>query len=242
MASIRTIVNLYKSNSVSLCGMRGRGKDMLMANVILRRNEPYISNMNYGGDYIPLDFNKLDIGNDWRNFMSGKINVYNYPYPLKADIYISDSSVYMPNYECQNLNRELKGFVPTNAIIRHLSEGGGIHYNTQCLTRMWDKIREQSDCYLRCDKCIYIGKYIKPLKLVIQKVTYYDKFASCESNVKPFPKLGIFDMIKVDKLTYTLMKMSYTATHGKILPMWLVYWNKSDYDTHYFKTLLGGKI
>lgn len=237
---INKIIRLYENNAVSLCGLRGKGKDMLMSNVIIRRNKPYISNINYGGQYIPLDIKKLDIGNDYRNFISGKINPYVYPYPVKADIYISDSAIYMPNYECNNLNKELRGFVPTNQIIRHLSLGSAIHFNTQCLMRMWDKIREQSETYIRANKCIYLGKYIKPLKLVIQKVTIYDNFDSCENNVKPFPKLGIFDAIKVDKLTYTLMKMSYTATHGKIKPMWLVYWNKSTYDTHHFKTLLEG--
>lgn len=239
--NLSKIVSLFETDSVSICGLRGKGKDMLMSNVIHRRNKPYISNINYGGKWISLDLKKLDIGNDYKNFISGKINHYEYPYPKKADIYISDSAIYLPNYECQNLNKEYKGFVPTNQIIRHLSEGGQIHYNTQNLIRMWDKVREQSEIYVRCEKCLYLGKYIKPLKLVVQKVTIYEKFESCENRVKPFPKLNIFDKIKIDKLTYTLMKMSYQAQHGKIRPLWLIYWNRGTYDTYYFKSLLEGK-
>ena len=90
MFGLKKIVRLYKDGNVSVCGMRGRGKDLLMGNVVARRKMPYISNMNYGGMYIPLDLNLLMVGNNnYLNFITGELKQYTYPYCDKADIYIS---------------------------------------------------------------------------------------------------------------------------------------------------------
>ena len=47
---LRKIIKMFESGCVSVSGMMGTGKDLLMGNVIMRRKRPYVSNMNYGGD------------------------------------------------------------------------------------------------------------------------------------------------------------------------------------------------
>ena len=51
--------NMFRDGNVCVTGLRGRGKDMLVANVVLRRKAqrkplPYVSNVDYGADFLPL--------------------------------------------------------------------------------------------------------------------------------------------------------------------------------------------
>ena len=90
---IKSIVKLFDKGNVSVCGLRGTGKDMLFANVIERRHKPYISNCDYhcsNSSFIKLDFSKIDLDNNYTQLLNGDIIPYDYPYPEGADIYISD--------------------------------------------------------------------------------------------------------------------------------------------------------
>ena len=79
--NFKHIVRLFEDGNVCVTGLRGSGKDLLTANVVVRRNKPYVSNMDYGGFYSPLDFNKINLGeNTYRNFINGNLNHYEYPY------------------------------------------------------------------------------------------------------------------------------------------------------------------
>lgn len=96
---LNKIIRLFEAGNVCVCGLRGRGKDMLFANVIARRSAPYVSNTDYGGQrmrFAPRDFDCG--GNTYKNFISGEITPYVYPFPDSTDIYISDAGVYfLPN-------------------------------------------------------------------------------------------------------------------------------------------------
>lgn len=43
----------FEDGNVCVIGLRGRGKDMLQGNVIVRRKKPYISNTDYGEIFTP---------------------------------------------------------------------------------------------------------------------------------------------------------------------------------------------
>lgn len=232
---MREIIKLYNSNSVSVHGKKGRGKDMLQANVIARRkNKYYISNVDYkckGKRYIKLDFAKLSTGNTYRDFLNGRNKQYIYPYPDKVDIYISDCGIYFPAQYCNELNRDYKDVPVFMALSRQLGECG-VHTNAQYLGRVWDKIREQSDTYITCLYCKVIGK------VVLQKVRIHEKYESALNNVPPFRvSMPLFAKQEV-KNAWKLQKEMYYCTHGKIKDKWLIYINRSDYDTREFKTIL----
>lgn len=71
-----------------MSGLRGRGKDMLMSNVAIRRNLPYVSNVDYGGHYFPLHMSDFDCGmNTYNNFITGNLKPYFFP-TLMVLIYI----------------------------------------------------------------------------------------------------------------------------------------------------------
>ena len=68
---MKKIIKLFRSGNVCVCGLRGRGKDMLIANVAVRRGLPYVSNVDYGGDcrsFVPMDYNCG--GNTYENFLN----------------------------------------------------------------------------------------------------------------------------------------------------------------------------
>ena len=239
--SILKIVKLFEKGNVCVCGERGKGKDMLFANVVARRNLPYISNTAYEKnsgiqiDGYPLDFKKIDCGgNTYKNFLEGNILPYKYPYPLGVDVYIADVGVYMPSQFCNELNRDYKQIPEFMALSRHLGECN-VHINVQNLNRAWDKLREQSRTYITCLGCkvFKIGKR----QLVIQRVRLYEKYQSCLDNV-PKLKLPWYIHLGADKLLAKLYKLNYEIQHGKIKEMTLIYWNKSSYDTHIFRTML----
>lgn len=228
----KKIVRLFQKRNVCVTGLRGDGKDLLFGNVIHRRKKIYISNLDYGGDYrIPLRIKDLDIKNNYNNFITSKVNRYEYPYPKKADIYISDVGVYLPSQYCNQLNRDYEGLISFQALSRQIGECN-VHINVQNLNRAWDKLREQSDIYIRCRKCFYF------LGFVLQFITIYDKYESCLSRLNPcrvhIPLFGD----KNAKMQAKLYLDNFYNQHGKVKNHILFYKNKSKHNTLYFGHLL----
>lgn len=228
---IKKIIKLFKDGNVSVCGLRGTGKDMLTANVVVRRAKPYISNTNYGGNWIPFDPSTLDCGNTYQNFLTGKINRFEYPYEDGVDFYIADGGVYMPSQYQGELCKNY-GHIPVfMALSRHLGDCN-VHYNVQNLNRMWDKIREQSDIYIRCIWCkVLFGK------IVLQKVIVYEKYESAVNRVPVFclPRPWINP---TRRQQWEIQCQNYKISHGDVRPMFLLYINKSSYNTRVFKEML----
>lgn len=229
---MKRIIKLFRAGNVCVCGLRGRGKDMLFANVAVRRGLPYVANIDYGGSYIK--FNPLDYacgGNSYDDFITGTIKPYVYPHEDGTDIYVSDAGIYFPAQYCKELNKKY-GYLSTfMALSRQLGECN-FHFNVQNLNRVWDKIREQSDIYIMCNWCkVLFGR------LVIQKVTVYEKYESAVDRVPPYrpPKVR---MNNDRKMNISMEKQRYRTAHGDIKVYPLVYLNKSTYDTRQFKKIL----
>lgn len=238
----KIIKKYFDKGNVCVTGERGAGKDMFFANTVARRRLGYISNVEYKRkaklqpEYYPLDFEKLNCGeNTYKNFMSGKINYYEYPYPKGVDIYISDVGVYMPSQFCNELNKEYKPIPTFMALSRQLGHCN-VHLNVQNLNRAWDKLREQSRTYITCLICkvVPIGK---KHELVIQKIRISEKYESCLNNV---PKLHLPWYMKFgkDRLMAYLYELNYRIQHGQIDEYTLVYFNKSEYNTNIFEEIL----
>lgn len=231
---MRKIKKYFSSGNVCVCGLRGRGKDMLFANIILRRKLPYVSNTDYGGEwfkFVPQDFDCG--GNTYKNFLDGNVIPYTYPFDDKVDIYVADCGVYFPSQYCGDLNKNYGYFATFMALSRHLGDCN-LHFNVQNLNRVWDKIREQSDVYLMCNWCkVLFGK------IVIQKVTAYEFY---ESAVRRVPKFRLpkpfFNFSR--RFEWKKEKIHYDVQYGSIRPHLLIYWNRSKYNTRIFKEVLAG--
>lgn len=256
MGSIKYIINATRDGNCAFVGLRGRGKDMLSANCVVRRKEAYASNVYYGLGYKFIPFNPLmlRIGNDYRNFLTNDIKRYVHPFPDGVDFWISDAGVIFPSQYDKELSKLVPDVPTYMALSRQLADAN-VHFNCQSLTRVWLKIREQCDSYINCDKCIYIPRAFyrcfrrvnKKLafwlknhapRVVIQRVTVYDKEESCATVREPYlikpPLLANRDLrlrIKTDKL-------SYTSQYGHINRFWLIYKNKSNYNTRIYKEIL----
>lgn len=231
---IRSIIRLYERGNVSVFGNCGSGKDLLQANVIARRNKPYVSNVDYGGEWYPLDFQKLDVGSNFEDFINGTVKPYTYPYPLGADVYLSDAGIYLPSQYCNELNKKYPRLAMFVAIRRHVARAN-FHVNSQHLGRVYDKIREQGDTYVLARWCIVLFG-----KIVIQLVTLYDRYDTAENRVKPCmvrkPLLGN----KETRMQAEIALDNFDNTHGEVRNKLLIYVNKSKYDTHHFYKLLKG--
>lgn len=226
------IIKFFEDGNVCVTGLRGSGKDMLMSNVAVRRRKPYVSNCDYGGECYPLDLEKLDCGkNTYKDFLSGNVKPYEYPYPDGTDIYISDCGVYFPSQYCNELNKQY----PYMAVFPALSRQLGLsnqHLNCQNIGRIWLQLREQSDTYILCRKCIVIFGY------VIQTVRIYNDYESCAKRLRPFPvKVPLLANNQV-RTNVQMQRAMYEANHGIIKNGLLFYKNKSAYDTRIFRTML----
>lgn len=229
------IVRMFRRANVIVTGKIGRGKDMLISNVVARRNEPYVSNVPYGGKHIPLDLNVLDAGqNTYRNFISGDIKYYEAPYADGTDIYISDVGIYLPAQYCTDLNKQYP-YLPTFLALVRQIQAAHVHINTQALNRAWDKLREQADQFITCRRCIVLFGG----RLVLQWITIYDRAESCANEVPQFPR-KLFKGFGTRREIYMTQERTYLIEHGHVDNKFLVYRNRGDYDTRYFKTLLAG--
>lgn len=229
---MKKIIKLFESGNVCVSGLRGRGKDMLFANVVTRRELPYVSNTDYGGEFIKFEPMQFDCGgNTYENFLDDKIYPYVYPYEDGTDIYIPDAGIYFPSQYCNMLNRDYGFFSTFMALSRHLGQCN-VHFNVQNLNRVWDKIREQSDIYIMCNWCkVFFGK------IVLQSVTVYEKYDSAVNRVPPYKKPKV-RLNEDRRLTVNMEKQRYRITYGEIKRRTLLYVNKSDYDTRVFKSML----
>lgn len=249
---LKKIIRKFEEGNVCVVGLRGTGKDMLFANVIARRKQPYISNTDYhikDLSYLKLRFDKLNVKNNYKNFIADDIVPYDYPYPENIDIYIPDCGVYLPSQYCNELNKQFPEFPTFYALSRHVANCN-VHFNVQNLNRVWDKLREQSDIYIKCESCKclkgklpIIGRLFKGL--VFQTVTLYEKYQSCVDRVEPFKAVSI--PLFANKQTKANLKQvneeakrRYTEQYGKVKRVRLIYRNKSKYDTRLFKGVLQG--
>lgn len=231
----KKVVNYFRRGSVCVTGQRGAGKDMLIANVVARRREPYVGNVDYcaeGSDHYDLDYDKLMLGGlSFKDLVKGQIVQSTYEYPEGADIYISDIGVYFPSQYCNDLNKMFHSLPLFLALSRQIADCN-VHLNVQNLNRAWDKFREQSDRYITANWCLVLFKG----RFVIQRITIYDRADSCQARIRPCRvRRG---RGKEAKAQVEIYRDNFYNQHGSVESRWLFYRNKSNYDTRHFRKLL----
>lgn len=222
---------MFEDGNVCVVGLRGRGKDMLFGNVVARRKIPYVSNTNYGGEYIPFVPAQFNCGgNTYKNFIKGDLHPYKQPYPDGTDIYLADCGVYFPAQYCNELNRDYGYLATYSALSRHF--GANFHVNCQNLNRIYDKLREQSDQTIMCNGCLVLFG-----KIVIQRVTIYEKAQSAVDRVPAFWLRR--PLLNAQRLqVWQIQKQNYQISYGKIKSRLLIYRNLAHYNTRQFKEML----
>ena len=230
---LKTVVKLYNRHSVATSGPKGSGKDLITGNVIARRKAKYyISNTDYHikrKKFIKLNINKLLTENRYDNFIRGNITPYVYPYPDDIDIYIGDCGVYFPSQYNGELNKKYQDFPTFMALSRQLGNCF-VHTNCQNPKRVWDKIREQCDRYLVCQRAFVIGK----LCIVFARV--YEREEASADNIPPYR--APFTLSKSKNDIYLAEQLRYTNQHGKIDSYCFIFLNKTNYNTRLFKEML----
>lgn len=230
ISTLKPIIKKFKNGNVSVVGMRGTGKDVLFGNVISRRSKIYVSNVDYTLDdnFKSYVYSNFDCDMTYKDLIKGNIKYYCYPYKDGTDLYLSDSGIYFPSQYNGELNKEFKSLPVFMALSRHLGQCN-VHTNSQNLNRVWDKIREQSDEYILCRKCIFI------LGFVFQWVYVYDRAESCQKRIKPcqytIPLFANREMKQRAKLYFD----NFENQNGSIKSYLLIYRNKSKHDTYSFK-------
>lgn len=229
---IKKLIKLFEKNNVCVCGLRGRGKDILFGNVVARSLCPYVSNVDYTKDknFQLLSLEKINVKNTYTNFINGDYNFYEFPYKIASDIFISDVGVYFPSQYCGELNKKFPTFPIYNALSRQISNNH-VHFNCQNLNRVWDKFREMSDIYIMCNKCIFI------FNTVILNITIYDKYQSALDRVKPC-KITKPLLNKEVKYNVEMYKDNFYNTYGSVKNYTLIFKNKSKHNTLLFGGLL----
>lgn len=230
--NIHGLIKMFEKGSVMVCGQRGSGKDVLFSNVIAYRNKEYVSNVPYGYSHIPLCIDDLNVPLNYDAFIKGTDIQFNYPYPQKADIYISDAGIYLPSQFNEQLNKKYPGIPTFLALSRHFAECN-VHINTQSLNRVWDKLREQCDQYIMCRGCYWLGN------IVFIKIRIYELYDSCIARKPPFRTLSkprgkeAREAVKIERSRYELM-------NGKIRDKILIIYHKGRYDTRHFRKYVRG--
>lgn len=224
------VVKLYKGGNVGANGKRRKGKDLLHQLVIWARNEPYYANIEYGYEMIEkIDLSDLQLkGIDYHKFIEGQYDKIDRRFMEKVDIYISDGGNFLPSQYHKDLEKKYPSMPIFISLQGHLY-ASNIHFNWNGeATRIWDKVREQMDEYIKVvgSVDVFVGRFIF--------IRHYSRPQAFEENKLPFKKNRLLDP-SINKS----MRQQYEAENGIIKNMWLyIPYKKVKYDTRVFEKMI----
>lgn len=221
--NMQKLKKIFNKSSTIIFGKKGSGKDLLTQSIIKARKKHYLSNCNYGYDF--EDISLIDINldpNTFKTFLENKIETIKpIPAHYETDIYISDAGIYLPSTEDTTLNKMYKSLPLYYALSRHLYNQN-IHCNTQNLERVWKKLREQADIYIKVKYTIRI------FNTFFVRYYIYDNYNTALEGIRPLKKL------KINKYGRTESDI-FNATKGEIIGGYIKINKKHiKYDTHEF--------
>lgn len=218
---------IFKGGNTIVFGKKGKGKDLIFQAVIKSRKKPYYSNIPYGYKQEEnINVGRINIDpNTYEGFIEGKYTPVSLPLKQDMDVYISDCGIVLPSQYDSLLSRKYPSFPIYYALSRHLTNSN-IHCNTQALGRVWVKLREQTDFFIKANGVIKL-----PFVLVV-KFTTYDRYQSALNDVRPMSsRLGN----KFSKAEKDL----FNSQNGEIKNGFIIIRKKSiKYDTRYFRSVL----
>lgn len=237
----KELLRMFRSGNVIVAGHKGRGKDLLFQYVISAREkagEIHAANIPYTMKTTQrsISFYALH-NNNFKNFISGKFDTTeNKQFVEKEDFYISDVGNALPAQYGKQLEKLYPTFPIVYALSRHIADFQ-IHCNVQNFGRVWDKLREQGDYYIWCEKAkVIFGR------LAFQRYVIYDRYQSALANIQPYKcKRRLFGLIRAKPEDYARAN-EHNARYGTIRRYWM--WHilpKYHYDTRYFHKAIYGR-
>lgn len=205
------LVNEFSRCNVIVFGKKGTGKDLIFAHVISLRGGFHYANMRYNDDTDVITLDRVSVGrNSYDNVINDNVRKIPPAFEFGCDIYISDGGIYLPSQYNGELNNKYKSMPLFYALSRQLYRNN-IHVNVQALGRVWDKLREQADSYLRCREVIDKDKYL------YVRLISYEEYNAASRNLLP------------------CRDSQYRATNGDIKERLIRIPKKElQYDTYYF--------
>lgn len=223
------VVKRFKKTNVIVFGKKGSGKDLVFQKVInVRKKEGYYSNLTYGNKFQSIKLGDVSVfPNTFENFINDNVRIVSKKLHENEDIYLSDCGVYLPSQYDSLLDKRFPSLPIYYALSRHLSNSN-VHCNTQALSRVWKKLREQADTYIR------VKKTFKLPFILITQCYVYDKFSSAESELEPVRfRLGN----EISKAEVDI----YRASNGEIKKGYIIQFKASvKYDTRAFHEIVYG--
>lgn len=226
------LVERFRDCNVIVFGKKGRGKDLVFNKVINARQEPCYSNIQFNSKLCDVkcigDFSVAP--NTYNNFLDDNVVVVDKVLDERRDMYVSDGGIYLPSQYHALLDRKYPSLPIYYALSRHLTKSN-IHINTQNLSRVWDKLREQADCYIRCERTHNI------LGFLFTEFVVYDYYESAKQGLQPFPHS--FFSSSFNTAAYN----EFVAHHGTIKRYIICqHVSRCKYDTRYFHKVLYGRV
>lgn len=227
------VLGQFRDGNCLVYGRKGKGKDLLFAAVINRRKREkkgkHYSNIRYNSKTEVMDIGDIKAGdNTYNDFINGTMRKFNWSMDYGTDYYLSEAGLNLPCQYNNELNKRYPSLPIAYALTRHLGKNN-IHINSQALTRSWDKIREQADCFIRCMRTIWFFPFFAFIK-----VRLYDEYEDAKQNLKPLKIAPILDNRESKAL-----KAVENSNRGNIREYWLPVRKKHiEYDTRHFGRLL----
>ena len=222
------MVSLFEKGNVIVFGRKGKGKDLIFNYVIHKRKKSYLSNISYGekGKIEPIT--TLELGNNtYESFINDEIVKQTRDETKEGvDYYISDAGVFLPSQYTTLLDKKYKSLPIYYALSRHLYNSN-IHANTQALSRLWNKLREQADSYIQACDTKNFGIFL------ITKYRIYDKYTTAEQEQRPIKYNILSNKLKRNKIE------ELESLNGQIIEGYIIQLKRNiTYNTRHFKDVV----
>lgn len=229
----KIVVSAFKRNNVIVFGHKGTGKDLIFNKVINERKKKCYGNIPYNekfSEYKPISY--LNVSpNTYTNFLEDKITVIDKQIDEDVDYYLSDGGVYLPSQYEKDLCRKYPSLPIFYALSRQLGHMN-IHCNTQALNRLWDKLREQADYYIKCRRTFNLGFFL------VTKAIAYEEYETAKQGVLPYKRPLIFASAET-----RANEDQFKSTYGEVRYVYIAQLKKNiHYDTRHFHKILYGVI
>lgn len=173
------LIDEFRRCNVIVDGKKGTGKDLLFAHAIFLRGEPHYSNIVYNGLTTEIDIADMTAGsNTYEQFIRGTTEKFSPAFNEGEDFYISDGGIFLPSQYNSELDKRYAGLPIFYALQRQLYDSN-THLNLQSIGRLWIKLREQADSYIRALRTRDYGDHL------VVTVRTYDNYESASANVLP---------------------------------------------------------
>ena len=208
------LVNCLQEGNCIIFGPKGSGKDLLNNKGINARDEPCYANIPYNKELCTVrDIRKFSVEpNTYKNILNNDIKVIDKENKECCDMYISDGGIILPSQYSNDLVKNYPSLPIYYALSRHLTNSN-IHINTQYLGRVWDKLREQAEYFIRAVHTTKIAFKFKNKEhgVLITEFIVYDNYQSALSKLNPFDNKRLFEGAEG-----AAARADFIAKHGNI--------------------------